>query len=143
MAQDIFGNSQIDIQSPIISANGIIDWSSNALTSVGTISIGASRPTTRRHTIGNQIAVIIPGQTAGQIQFSRLEVDDSTDIFSLPGWDGCSFATISVTFSSCDGGSITLVASGCTVSAYGISADAESNTIMDNVSVDFMQLSVS
>jgi hypothetical protein len=142
MSTDVFGQNQQSIEAPITADNGILNWG-GIVTDATNISIGVAQPITRRRTIGNQKAVIYAGQPAGSINIARLLTDDATTLFSRPGWNVCNPGSITVSFGSCDGGAgISVLASGCVVSQYSLAGEAEGKTVIDSVTIEFLQLSL-
>lgn len=139
---DVFGRKSQNIQAPITADNGIINWG-GIVTSAVNVSISVSQPITRRRTIGNQEAVIYAGQPAGTISIARLLTDNATSLFSNPGWNVCQPASITISFASCSAGNgISLRADGCVVSQYSLSGEAEGLTVLDQVGIEFLQLSL-
>jgi hypothetical protein len=139
---DVFGRAAINIVQPITADNALIDWG-GVVTNCQQVSISAAQPINRRHTIGNRKAVIWSGQMAGQINIARIMTVDVTDLYSAPGFSVCDPGTISVTFGDCGesgGGAITYTATGCLVSNLGVQAEAEGLQVVDNVTIEFLQL---
>lgn len=139
---------------------------SRVVTGATNINISYQQQVVRRRTLatagGSPLAVIYPTQPIGSIQIQRLFADLSQqlgggstgytassvhDIFTLAGWNICrGTAELAVTF---DGAS---AYPGCTtkapgyrmtgavVTGYNISAEAEGLTVVDNVSIEFLQM---
>lgn len=139
---------------------------SKVVTGATNINISYQQQVVRRRTLatagGSPLAVIYPTQPMGSIQIQRLFADLSQqlgggatgfqassvhDIFDLPGWNICKgTAELAVTF---DGASAypdcTTKApgyrmTGAVVTGYNISAEAEGLTVVDNVSIEFLQM---
>jgi len=133
---------------------------------VTNINISYQQQVVRRRTLaapsGSPIAVIYPTQPVGSIQIQRLYADLSSqvdpnqtkssttgfhDIFDLAGWNVCrGTAELTINFrgsSAYDGcavGAPGYRATGAIVTSYNISAEAEGLTVVDNVSIEFLQL---
>lgn len=127
------------------------------------INISYQQQVVRRRTLGTSggspLAVIYPTQPIGTIQISRLfakyesvansKLPGVANLFSFPGWDICKgTATIKVTFNGAS--AFTNCAEsyggfrmrGGTVTGYNISAEAEGLTVLDNVTIEFLQMIV-
>ncbi len=150
----------------IVWASDTVPGAGQVVTGATNINISYQQQVIRRRTLatagGAPLAVIYPSQPIGSLQIQRLFADLSQqlgggatgftasgthDIFNLYGWSICSgTAAITVTFDGdsaykdCatknDGYRMT----GCVVVGYNISAEAEGLTIVDNVSVEFLQM---
>lgn len=136
------------------------------VTGATNINISYQQQVIRRRTLatagGSPLAVIYPSQPMGSLQIQRLFADlgtqltgDATgfrtasvhDIFDLPGWNICNgTASISVTFDgasaypNCETKAPGYRMTGAVVTGYNISAEAEGLTVVDNVSVEFLQM---
>ena len=138
---DVFGRNQQNIQAPITADRGIIDWGGGMVTSCTNISIGVAVPVQMRHTIGNQQSVIYAGQPSGTITINELLAENAGDLFGRPGWNVCQPTSITVSFASCSAGEgISLRADGCVVTQYSLRAEAEGLTVLDAVTIQFLQL---
>lgn len=146
---DIFKRQPIDTKSPITGDMCLIEWES-VLTTATNLSLTYQQPITRRRTLGTNgktTAVIYSGQPVGQISIARLFADTTEDIFNKPGWNPCSgLATIRISFTGdssidgCDTKGGIYTASGCIVTSYSLSAEAEGLTVVDNINIEFLQL---
>ena len=142
------------------SANRIVSGATN-------ITIAYQQQVIRRRTLssagGRPLAVIYPTQPIGSIQIQRLFADMNVqlgggttsdvgvsgthDLFSYPGWNVCNgTAGLDITFDGasaypdCATKNPGFSISGAVVTGYNISAEAEGLTIVDNVSIEFLQL---
>ncbi len=156
MAQDIFKKNTSTIATPRTADNAFINWG-GIVTAALNINIGYNRGVSRHRTIGNQKAVLVTTQPAGQISIARIVTTDAAELFNRPGWDGCLPAELSLTLNGCTGTTsdaagnaievtavtpIQYTATGALVSGFNISMEAEGVTIIDNVTIDFLQLLV-
>ena len=137
------------------------------VTGATNLTISYQQQVIRRRTLatanGQPVAVIYPSQPTGSIQIQRLFADlsqqlgsggatglasDSTgSIFGYPGWNICNgTATITVTFdgasayANCSTSTGGYRMTGALVTGYNISAEAEGLTVVDNVSIEFLQM---
>ena len=136
------------------------------VTGATNITISYQQQVVRRRTLatagGKPLAVIYPSQPQGSIQIQRLfanlgatvngtptnyKAGQTSDIFSYPGWNVCAgTASIAVTFNGdsaykdCATKNPGYRMSGCIVTGYNISAEAEGLTVVDNVSIEFLQM---
>lgn len=131
------------------------------------ISISYQQQVVRRRTLaapgGTPLALIYPTQPLGSIQIQRLYADlvnqagartlnkevasNVQGIFQLPGWNVCQgTASLKISFSGetayekCATAARGYRATGAVVTGYNISAEAEGLTVVDNVSIEFLQL---
>lgn len=138
--------------------------SGKILTGATNVTISYQQQVIRRRTLASSsnrpIAVIYPTQPVGNMQIQRLfasmvstsgvEVgkDSGTHaIFSFPGWDVCKgTATIFVGFNgasayaACNRTNPGYTIRGATVTGYNISLEAENLTVVDSITVEFLQL---
>lgn len=136
---DLFGRDNPGIAKPVTADKCTISWG-GTITAAIQVSIAYNQQINRRRTIGNKAAIIWATMPSGQVTIQRLLTDSAAELFGKPGWNACEPGEISLALSGCGGGP-TYQASGCVVSQYQVSAEAESLTVMDNVVIDFLQLS--
>ncbi len=136
------------------------------VTGATNINISYQQQVVRRRTLatagGSPLAVIYPTQPMGSVQIQRLFADLSQqlgggetgyetssvhDIFDLPGWNICKgTAELAVTFDGasaypdCATKAPGYRMTGAVVTGYNISAEAEGLTVVDNVSIEFLQM---
>lgn len=127
------------------------------VTGATNITIQYQQQVVRRRTLasasGHPAAVIYPTQPNGSIQIQRLFAqaangkDVTHDIFKYPGWNICNgTASLSIRFSGesaykdCAINSGGFRMTGATVTGYNLSAEAEGLTVVDNVSIEFLQM---
>lgn len=151
---DIFQRNAINLLKPLTADMVLINWS-GYLAQATQISLQYNQPVNRRWTLGTNgqnNCVIYPGRPMGSLQIQRLFADSNENIFDKPGWDPCgNFATIQIGLDasassvspSCtvQGGTYTL--KGAIVTSYGLTAEAEGLTLIDNINIEFMQLDYS
>ena len=142
MSQDIFKKNTSTIATPRTADNAFINWG-GIVTAALNVNIGYNRGVSRHRTIGNQKAVLVTSQPAGQISIAQIVTTDAKELFSRPGWDGCTPAELTLTLNNCDGKDpVKYTATGCLVSGFNIGMEAEGVTIIQNVSIEFLQLLV-
>lgn len=144
MSTDVFQKNTSTIASPRTADNAFINWG-GIVTAALNVNIGYNRGVSRHRTIGNQKAVLVTSQPAGQISIAQIVTTDARELFSRPGWDGCTPAELSLTLNGCGGDTsdpIKYTAIGCLVSGFNIGMEAEGVTIIQNVSIEFLQLLV-
>jgi hypothetical protein len=141
---DLFGRLASNIQPPITGDLATILWSGTVIGSATNLSISASQPISYRRTLGNKYATIIPGQPQVSLNMSRLVLSvDATSLFSLAGWQACNPASITVSFASCSAGTdYSFRVDGAVVANFGLVTDAESTSVIDQVSITALQLSL-
>ena len=81
---------------------------------------------------------------------ARLFAEGNGEIFNYPGWNICQGTALLVinfncvgAYAECTGNANfgSLDVSGATVSGYSLSAESEGLTIVDNLTIEFLQLS--
>lgn len=139
---DVFGFSSQTIGTPLTADKARIYWG-GLVTGAIQVAVNYAQQVNRRRTIGNKSAVIWAAMPSGQVTIQRLLTTDSGALFSAPGWNACYPGQISIELGGgCNSGvAATYVATGCIVSQFSIQAEAESLTVMDNVTIEFLQLS--
>ena len=148
---DIFQRQQYTTAKPITADMILIDWGGGEITQASNIQIQVDQQVTRRYSLGTNgqnVAVIYPGRPIGRMTIQRLYADKSAsqDIFSLPGWNACNPTTITIqldgasALSNCTVTGGTFQLTGAIVTSYGLSGDADSLQVVDNITVEFMQL---
>lgn len=134
---DLYGRSIARIDTPLTADQAIIGWGPAEGAAVQ-VSIAYQQQVNRRRTIGNTAAVIWASMPQGQITIARLMVPAT--VIGGEGFDPCQPATITLTLAGCGSQGPKYTARGCIVSQYSVSAEAESLTVMDNMTIDFLTL---
>lgn len=141
---DIFNKKDIALKQPITADYCTISGLGGDESYATNVQIAYQQSITRRRTIGgqSQFAVVYGALPQGQITMSRLAVDSSlSSVGSGACWDVCTPGDISINLkSNCGQGSQTFRCSGCIVTGYSVSLEADSLTVMDNVTIEFMQM---
>jgi len=157
---DIFGKTVQEIQSPFTADRALILIGDQAVAGAQNITITYAQPVQKRRSIGSKQALIFSGQPMGQISIARLVAQKA-----IPGLDGSGFPAFGTgIWNACDfsdprqrelkfemqggpclvGGNATnifaLIATGCVITNYSLSAESESVSISDAVTIDFLQL---
>jgi hypothetical protein len=142
---DLFQRQDTTIKTPVTADNCIITWG-GTVAAATQVQISYQQQVQRRRTIGNQTAIIYATYPIGNVTIARLIADGAGDIFSNPGWSACTPGTITFSMSgghgsNCSAGGYSLTAKGAIVSSYSLSAEAEGLTVVDNIVIDFLELS--
>ena len=141
---DIFNKKPVSIQTPITADQCNIVWDGTVVTSATNISVSYAQSVNRRHSIGNRDTIIFASQPQGQITISRLLTTNYKQLFGTPSWNGCAGGTLTFTLAGCNASTAgTFTASGCIVTQYGAQAEAEGLTVVDSVTIEFLQLELS
>lgn len=138
---DIFGRTPLTLQTPITADQCHIEWEGEVGTAIQ-FSLEYSQQVTRRRSIGNQNAVIFGSQPMGRATIARL-LTTGENGFTQQAWScGKSDSKITFKLGGCggEGGGGTYTATGCIVSSFSIQASAEDLTVMDNVVIEFLEL---
>ena len=142
---DLFKRQDSTIKTPVTADNCVITWGGNIAAAMQ-VQISYQQQVQRRRTIGNQNAIIYATYPVGQITIARLIADGAADIFSADGWSACTpgqitFAMSGGKGSNCPGAGYSLTAKGCIVSQFSVQAEAEGLTVVDNITIEFLELS--
>lgn len=147
---DVFKRKTVDIKRPITADMCLITWE-GAVTTATNLQLSYQQQVTRRRTLGTNgknVAVIYPGMPVGQITIARLFAEATENLFERPGWNVCDDpATIYISFSGqpalegCSSVSNAMyVCRGCIVTNYTLSAEAEGLQVVDNITIEFLQM---
>jgi hypothetical protein len=164
---ELFGRQPMQPIRPITADMTTITWgpdqsgldgdnrATEVVTGAVNINISYQQGVVRRRTLstanGRPIAAIYPTQPVGSIAIQRLFAEfpggGTHQIFDYPGWNICrGTAGISLQFNGtsayrdCNRPNSGFYMTGATVVGYNIAAEAEGLTIMDNLSVEFIQM---
>ena len=140
---DLFGFGSQNIKSPLTADKATITWNGSQVTGAIQLSISYAQSIQRRRTLGNKDAVIFAAMPQGQISIARLMTTDSSSLFAGSGWRACDPGTLTLTLAGgCNSAvGLSLTATACVVSQFSIQAEAEGLTVIDNMVIEFMQLS--
>lgn len=139
---DIFNRGSQEITTPVTADRCTITIDGTVVADAINFQCNYSQPITRRRAIGNQKAIIYGGQPMGQISISRLVTSDSNALLSSAVFQ-CQGGEVTFTGSGCEGGSVNYTARGAMVSSFSVSASADDLTVMDGITIDFLELSAS
>ena len=134
---DLFGYENVSPKAPITADRCIISFDGIIATAMQ-VQISYQQQINRRRTIGNKEALMWGSQPQGQANIQRMVV--GTETYGGKGWSACTPADVTFEMSGCSSKGPKLTAKSAVVSQFSITAEAESLTVMDNVVIDFMQL---
>lgn len=147
---DIFKRLPVDVRQPITADMALVEWG-GILATATQLTINYQQGVTMRRTLGTNgknTAVIYPTQPAGQISIARLVADSTENIFDRPGWntcDGVTTITVSLTGQpthvDCKSKGGIYTCYGCIATNYSVSAEAEGLTVVDGITISFLQMS--
>lgn len=141
MAKDIFQKDTAPIKSPITADKCTITIGGTTIADAIQFQATYGQSITHRRAIGNKSVIIYGSMPRGQISIARLIADGSSNLLSSDIFT-CTGGTISFKGTSCDGGStVNYVARGCMASNFSISANADDLTVLDNIVIEFVELS--
>lgn len=148
--QDIFKRFPVKTEKPITADGCIIRWgNAGDFLAATNLSIQHAQQVQRRRTLGNSgghtTAVLYASQPQGTITIGRLLAESSASgLFNKPGWNACDLVDIEVEFVSgsldCSIAGPLFTCKGCVVESYSLQAESEGQTVMDNVVIQFLQL---
>lgn len=143
---DIYGKEKIDIKQPITADRCEIMMDGSPVGQAIQFSLEYSQAVTRRRSIGQKMAVIYAGQPSGRATMARLITTDGTLMTGRgDSWKACSSGTLTFTMKGnpCGEANAKVTkykATGCIVTSFSLSAQAEDLTVMDNVVIEFLEL---
>lgn len=134
---DLFGFENVNPKAPITADRCILSFDGVVATALQ-VQISYQQQINRRRTIGNKEALLWGSQPQGQANIQRMILEKGK--YGGNGWSACNPAEITFELNGCQGAADKFTARGGVVSQFSITAEAESLTVMDNVVIDFMQL---
>lgn len=137
---EIFNRGTQQIKSPITADRCTITIDGNVIADAQNFQCSYGQAITKRRAIGNQVAIIYGSMPSGQISISRLVTADSAGLLSSSVFS-CKGGTVTFAGTGCDGGSVNYTARGAMVSGINISASADDLTVMDGITIEFIELS--
>lgn len=143
---DIFNRKPQQIQTPFTADACMIEIDNHPAAFAVQVQASYSQQVQRRRSIGNTDAVIYGSQPTGQININRLVVNGTYDILNGPTFQGCGMngrVVITLKGSCPGGGAVHFTCTGCIASVVSISVEAEGLTVMDNIVIEFLQMSKS
>ncbi len=143
MANDIFNRKKLTIKTPFTADACGISVDGTPAAHAVQVQCSYSQQVQRRRSIGNQDAIIYGSQPVGQITINRLVVEDAYGILGGKTFQGCGqdgVVTLHLA-SNCGSGSKDFRCEGCIASQFSISIEAEGLTVMDNIVIEFLQMS--
>jgi hypothetical protein len=142
---DIFNKPDYTMENPFTADACIVSIDGNPASYAVNVQVQYMQQVTRRRTIGGRNTAVIYGSMPnGQIQIQRLAIPaamaviGSSDTFKGCGQGGKVDITLA---GNCGAGGTTFTCKGCIVSSYGLTIEAEGLTVMDNITIDFIQMS--
>lgn len=138
---DLFGKEPLRLKTPVTADQCTIIFDGETVAQAVTFQLEYGQSITRRRSIGSKDAVVYGSQPQGRATIARLITKEGA-ITKGKSWTACGNGTIRFNLGYCEGG-ITkdkYDATGCVVTSYSISASAEDLTVMDNVTIEFMEL---
>jgi hypothetical protein len=135
---DIYQRDAGTYKAPITADKCTLTWD-GVVTAAIQVQISYAQQISRRRSIGNKDMVIFASYPQGQISIARMLCDGANDIFGKGGWNHCQPTEISFNMAGCSGG-FNLTANNCVVSQYTVSAEAEGLTVIDNLVIEFLEL---
>lgn len=137
---DIYNKEDFQIKQPftadycVVEIDGITAYAVN-------VQIQYQQPVTRKRTIGGPpTAVIYTGTPMGQISMQRLGLSEAMSVLGAKTFQACSTGEVTIKLAGCAGGDKTFRCVGCVASSYGIQIEADGLTVLDNVTIDFLQM---
>lgn len=142
---DIFNKKSAQIVTPITADHCQLTIGTALVADAIQFSASYNQGVTHRRAIGNKSVMIYTSMPRGQISVARLLADDIKEVLNSEIFT-CKGGQIRFQGSSCpENGPIkpvTYTCKGCIASSYSISASADDQTVMDNLVIDFVEMSI-
>lgn len=143
---DLFHFKGQDVKRPYTADRATLEWSDTATEVQFAINVQISyqQQINRRRVIGGAWAVRWGSQPQGSLTCQRILVANDANIYEGKIWDQCQDAkALKVTLKDCDGNApIIYTCTAPVVSQFQLTVEGESLTCLDNVVVEFLQLSI-
>ena len=138
---DLFGRDPITLKTPVTADKCTIIFDGETVAQAIQFSIEYGQSITRRRSIGSKDAVVYGSQPQGRATIARL-ITIAGATTKGASWSACGDGTITFELGGCKADKVgqSYNATGCIVTSYSISASAEDLTVMDNVTIEFMEL---
>jgi len=143
---DIFGRSQLTIKKPLTADACKVYIDGEVQSEAYQLQLEYTQQVTRRRSIGNQNAVIYGSQPVGRLTIGRLMTED-TAIPSTATFNGCGKGKVKLSLGAKEcggGGGPDLQGSyrleGCMVTSYTLQIQAEDLTVIDGITIEFLEL---
>ncbi len=138
----MFGREHIDQKTAITSDRCSVIFDTSPVAEAIQMSISYNQSVTRRRSIGGKVAVIYGSQPVGQCTIARMVLaNDPGTFFAGPSWSGCQGGSITLTLAGCgDAPGAKYQINGSLVTSFSIQLQSEDLTVVDNVSIDFLEL---
>lgn len=143
---DIFGRSQLSIKQPLTADACHIYIDGEKQAEAYQVQLDYQQAVTRRRSIGNSNAVIYGSQPVGRLSIGRLMTED-TSVPSTATFNGCGKGKVKIQLGSkaCEGGAgnpaFSYVLEGCMVTSYTLQIQAEDLTVIDGITIEFLEMS--
>ena len=143
---DLFHFKGQDVRRPFTADRATLEWSDTGQVNFAiNVQISYQQQINRRRVIGGNWAVRWGSQPQGSLTCQRILVASDANIYEGKIWNQCENPKpLIVTLADCEGSATkTYTCTGPVVSQFQLTVEAESLTCLDNVVVEFIQLSVS
>ncbi len=136
---DMFGREPVQLKQPITADKCEITWDGDVVGQAIQFSLEYSQQMTRRRSIGSKDAIVYGSQPVGRASMARLYTADGPKSAG-DSWS-CKTGNMTFTMGGCEGaGGKTYHATGCVVTSFQIQASAEDLSVMDNITIEFLEL---
>lgn len=138
---DIFNKTVAPLKTPITADRATLTVGGKVIGDAIQMQISYSQSVMHRRSIGNKAVIIYQSPPRGQISIARLITGGPDDLLGSQ-LTSCTGGSVSFRAQSCEGtGQVNYVARGAIVESIGITANSDDFTVMDNVTISFVELS--
>lgn len=140
---DIYGKAPLNLKQAVTADRCTITWDGKDVAQAVQFSLEYSQSVTRRRSIGQKDAVIYGGQPTGRATMARLITSGGSNVGDGDSWLACKSGTMMFEMGgNCGGTGDIYHATGCIVTSFSLQASSEDLTVMDNVVIEFLELSL-
>ena len=136
---DLFKHQQATAVAPFTTDKCAIEWG-GPVWAANQVSVSYTQQVQRRRTIGNSNVMLWANLPSGQITIARMMGENSKEIYGKDGWNMCKPTDITLETKGCKG-SVKFTAKDCLVVNYQIQLETEGLTVIDNLTIEFLELS--
>jgi hypothetical protein len=135
---DLYKHTQAKAIAPFTTDKCAINWGGPVF-AANQVSVSYTQQVQRRRTIGNKNVMLWANLPSGQITIARMMGDNSKEIYSKNGWNMCTPTDITLETKGCNE-SVIFTAKDCLVVNYQIQLETEGLTVIDNLTIEFLEL---
>jgi hypothetical protein len=135
---DLYKHQQAKAVAPFTTDKCTLNWE-GAIYSASNVNVSYTQQVQRRRTIGNKNVMLWAALPGGQITIGRMMAEDASQVYGKRGWNMCEPGNITLETKGCRG-SVKFTAKDCLVVNYQVTLETEGLTVLDNLTIEFLEL---